>query len=232
MIKNLLLLAMLLLLLVAFARADDPGGSPVEAKQQKETKQEKEIAKVREAFVAVRAAVIAGDGESFARLVTRDSVRLYGVIRDLAVHADQKELQEVEGTVRMTVLSLRLRVPRDVLLHRDPRVLIAYAAENDMIFSDEIEQTKIGEVFVKEREALVAISAEGQPARGFFIFRNERGWKLDLEILVGSSRGMIDAMAREREVSEQTIILELLSEAVGKPVGMEVWQPIEARRPK
>ena len=101
-----------------------------------------------------------------------------------------------------------------------------------MIFSDEIEQTKIGEVFVKEREALVAISAEGQPARGFFIFRNERGWKLDLEILVGSSRGMIDAMAREREVSEQTIILELLSEAVGKPVGMEVWQPIEARRPK
>ena len=230
MIKNLLLLAMPLLLAV-FARADDPG-SPVEAKQQKETKQEKEIAKVREAFVAVRAAVIAGDGESFARLVTRDSVRLYGVIRDLAVHADQKELQGVEGTVRMTVLSLRLRVPRDVLLQRDPRVLIAYAAENDMIFSDEIEQTKIGEVFVKEREALVAISAEGQPARGFFIFRNERGWKLDLEILVGSSRGMIDAMAREREVSEQTIILELLSEAVGKPVGMEVWQPIEARRPK
>ena len=232
MIKNLLLLAIPLLLLVAFARADAPGGSPVEAKQQKETKQEKEIAKVREAFVAVRAAVIAGDGESFARLVTRDSVRLYGVIRDLAVHADQKELQGVEGTVRMTVLSLRLRVPRDVLLQRDPRVLIAYAAENDMIFSDEIEQTKIGEVFVKEREALVAISAEGQPARGFFIFRNERGWKLDLEILVGSSRGMIDAMAREREVSEQTIILELLSEAVGKPVGMEVWQPIEARRPK
>ena len=89
MIKNLLLLATPLLLLVAFARADDPGGSPVEAKQKKETKQEKEIAKVREAFVAVRAAVIAGDGESFARLVTRDSVRLYGVIRDLAVHADQ-----------------------------------------------------------------------------------------------------------------------------------------------
>jgi hypothetical protein len=231
MIKNLLLLAIPLLLLAVFARADDPG-SPVEAKQKKETKQEKEIAKVREAFVAVRAAVIAGDGESFARLVTRGSVRLYGVIRDLAVHADQKELQGVEGTVRMTVLSLRLRVPRDVLLQRDPRVLIAYAAENDMIFSDEIEQTKIGEVFVKEREALVAISVEGQPARGFFIFRNERGWKLDLAMLVGSSRGLIDAMAREREVSEQTIILELLSEAVGKPVGMEVWQPIEARRPK
>ena len=231
MIKNLLLLAMPLLLLAVFARADDPG-SPAGAKQKKETKQEKEIAKVREAFVAVRAAVIAGDGESFARLVTRGSVRLYGVIRDLAVHADQKELQGVEGTVRMTVLSLRLRVPRDVLLHRDPRVLIAYAAENDMIFSDEIEQTKIGEVFVKEREALVAISVEEQPARGFFIFRNERGWKLDLETLVGSSRGLIDAMAREREVSEQTIILELLSEAVGKPVGMEVWQPIEARRPK
>ena len=231
MIKNLLLLAIPLFLLAVFARADDPG-SPVEAKQEKETKQEKEIAKVREAFVAVRAAVIAGDGESFARLVTRDSVRLYGVIRDLAVHADQKELQGIEPTVRMTVLRLRLRVPRDVLLQKDARALIVYAVENGMIIGDAINQTQSGEVLVIGREALVAISVQGRPAHGFFIFRDERGWKIDLEHLVNSSRGLIDALARKREVSEEAILLELLSKAVGKPVGMEIWQPLENRPAK
>ncbi len=230
-LRGAFLLAMPLLVLAVFARADDPG-SPVEATQKQETKQAKEIEKVREAFVAVRAAVLEGDGETFARLVTRDSIRLYGLILDLAVHADQKELEGVEATVRMTVLSLRLRVPRDVLLQKDPRALIAYAVENGMIISEEINQTKIGEVLVKGREALVSVSFYGKPARGFFIFRSEHGWKIDLEHLVISSRGLIDALARKREVSEETILLELLSKAVGKPVGMEVWQPLEARRAK
>ncbi len=230
-LRGAFLLAMPLLLLAVFARADDPGG-PVEATQKKETKQAKEIEKVREAFAAVRTAVLAGDGKTFVRLVTRDSIRLYGLIRELAVHADQKELQGIEATVRMTVLSLRLRVPRDVLLQKDARALIAYAVENGMIIGDEINQTKSGEVLVIGREALVSISVRGQPAQGFIIFRDERGWKIDLEHLVYTSRGRIDALARKREVSEETILFELLSEAVGKPVGTEVWQPLEPRRGK
>jgi hypothetical protein len=230
-LRGAFLLTIPLLLLAVFAGADDPG-SPAKATQKTETKQAKEIAKVREAFAAVRAAVVAGDGETFARLVTRDSLRLYGLIRDLAVYADQEELQGVEATVRMTVLSLRLRAPREVLLHKDPRALIAYAVENGMIISEEINQTKIGEVLVKGREALVSVSFYGKPARGFFIFRSEHGWKIDLEHLVNSSRGLVDALARKQEVSEETILLELLSKAVGKPVGREVWQPLEARRAK
>lgn len=230
-LRGAFLLAMPLLLLAVFARADDPG-SPVEATQKKDTKQAKEIAKVREAFVAISASVIAGDGETFAALVTRDSIRLYGLIRDLAVYADQKELQGVESTVRMTVLNLRLRAPRDVLLQKDPRALIAYAVENGMIISDEIKQTEIGEVLVTGREALISVRVKGQLARGFFVFRNEHGWKIDLEHLVVSSRGVVDALARKREVSEEVMLLELLSKAVGKPVGMEVWQPLEARGAK
>ncbi len=40
------------------------------------------------------------------------------------------------------------------------------------------------------------------------------------------------ALARKREASEEAILLELLSKAVGKPVGMEVWQPLEGRPAK
>jgi len=132
----------------------------------------------------------------------------------------------------MTVLTLRLRAPRDVLLQKDPRALIAYAVENGMIISDEIKQTEIGEVLVTGREALISVRVKGRLARGFFVFRNEHGWKIDLEHLVVSSRGVVDALARKREVSEEVMLLELLSKAVGKPVGMEVWQPLEARGAK
>jgi hypothetical protein len=194
-----------------------------------------EVADVRQCFADAKAALLAGDGETFTHLVTHDSIRLYGVMRDLAVHADRAELEGIEPTMRMTVLSYRLRVPKSILLDPNPRVMVAHAAANGMVMGDEIAKTEIGDVLVKDREALAAVVVDGEAARGFLVFRKEAEdgklvWKLDLEHLLGSSRGLIEAMARERKVSEETVIRELLSEGVGHPVGDDVWKPLEPRR--
>ena len=68
---------------------------------------------------------------------------------------------------------------------------------------------------------------DGKPTPGgAFVFHREGGvWKFDLEHVASLARGMFRALASQRGVSEEELILDLLSRTSERPIGAEVWQP-------
>jgi hypothetical protein len=182
---------------------------------------------VERGFAAYKSALVRRDGDGAAATVSRNSLAYYDRMRGLALFASRSELAELEGTERMLVLALRHQAPRELLANGAPEALVAHAVDAGLVSDTGIARTELGQVTVHDDRARCWIVVDGQPTRGVLQFALEDGrWKFDLEFAMQSSAGLIAALANEAGMSEDEVILELLTRGSGKPVGPDIWQPL------
>jgi len=105
--------------------------------------------------------------------------------------------------------------------------LIAYAVAQGMISAGSIERTDLGAVSIDGNRADAALVVDGKPIPGSaFRFRREGSvWKVDLEHAMSLTRGLFQALAKQQGTSQEALVLDLLSQTAGRPIGPEVWTP-------
>jgi hypothetical protein len=182
---------------------------------------------VRQGFQAYKRALLAKDGTAAAAAVSANSLKYYDRMRRLALSAPRSEVESLDGTEQLLVLSLRVRAPATLLRSGSPNELIAYAVDGGMISATSVSRTELGSISVVGTRASASLVVDGQPAPGgVFVLHNESGaWKFDLEHAASLARGLFQALAEQRGVSQEALILELLSRVSGRTVGPEVWAP-------
>jgi hypothetical protein len=187
-------------------------------------------AAVERGFEAYKSALAKRDGARAASAVSENSLVYYDRMRKLALSAPRSEMEELEGTERMLVLGLRHQAPHALLVSGKPEDLVAYAVNAGLVSETGVAKTELGEVTIQGDLARGWIVVDGKPTHGVLQFALEDGeWKFDLEFAMQSSAGLIAALARQSGMSEDDVIIELLSRGSGKPVGPEIWKPLDAR---
>ena len=182
---------------------------------------------VARSFKAYKSALERRDGSAAASMVSGNSLAYYDHMRELALTAQRQHLLVLEGTERMLVLSLRHSAPLELLKTASPAELLAYAVDEGLVSDTGIAKTELGEVTLQGDRARCWIVIDGEPTRGVMQFVLEEAvWKFDLEFAMRTSEGLIAALAVQSGMSEDAVILQLLSQAEGWPIDPGIWDPL------
>jgi len=186
---------------------------------------------VKLGFSNYKQALLAKDGARAASAVSANSLSYYGRMRTLALSGTKPQVQARDGTEQILILGLRVRAPSAILKSGSPADLIAYAVDEGMISPGTVARTELGQVTIEGDLAEAELVLDGKPVSGgVFRFHHEgTSWKFDLEHASMLARGLFRALAEKRGVSEEALILDLLSRASGRPIGEEVWTPPGSR---
>jgi len=182
---------------------------------------------VHKGFASYKSALLAKDGSAAAAAVSANSLAFYDRMRTLALAGTKAEVQALDGIEQVLVLNLRVRAPRALLRSGSAEALIAHAVDEGMISPGMVARTELNEIELRGAEAEATLLLDGHPiAGGGFLFHRERDlWKFDLEHASLLARGTLRQLAEQRGVTQDALILELLSRSSGRPVGPEVWEP-------
>ncbi|MFQ5415503.1 MAG: hypothetical protein ACE5FL_00495 [Myxococcota bacterium] len=185
------------------------------------------VAAVEQGFANYRGALMARDGARAAAAVSRNSLAYYDNIRRLALKAEKEDLAVIEGTERMLVLGIRHQAPKGLLESATPLELLAHAVDVGLVSDASVAATGLGRVKIDGDMARAFVVVDGEPTRSVLQFVREDGvWKFDLEFAMRASSGLVAAIATQSGLSEDAVILNLLSQGSGRPVGPEIWRPL------
>lgn len=219
-------LALALLALVFAATADaQEAAAPAPAKESRAATAQETLA-VQTAFTAYRKAVLHGDGDAAAALLSGSTHSYYDSIRRLALHGDEQAVRSLSLMNQMQVLLLRLRVPADQLEGQSAAQVIAHAVEQGWIGKNSVRTLAPGPVERDGEDAILQAEIDGY-ARGpvFRFIRESEGWKLDLVPAMKAGNTAFITTAQRRGISPQAFLRSQLKSALGHELDATAWEP-------
>lgn len=185
---------------------------------------------VREAFSAYRSALLAGNGERAAGLLSGSTHDYYDEMRALALYGDADAVKGQSLVNQMQVLLLRLRVAPDQLESSSPGAIIALAVDQGWIGKSSVLELQPGKVLSEGDVAVLHVLVEGRDAGPAFRFQREAGaWHLDLLPTLQASNAALQMAARKQGVPEDEFALVLMESVLGRKIGAEAWVPPRSR---
>jgi hypothetical protein len=183
---------------------------------------------VRATFDGYRQALLDGDGERAAGLVTAGTVEYFEETRRLALEAPEAELRDRSLVDQLQVLTMRQQVPARVLRSTDGQELFAYSVQEGLVATEELRDLGIGEVTVDgDRATAEALSGGEKVALLRWQFAREDGrWKIDVTSLFSFVKTALERSAEDAGMSTEELILRSLEIASGKPVPPDIWEPL------
>ena len=191
-------------------------------------------AAVRATFEAYRQALMAGDGETAAALVDRDTGAYFGELKRLALEGSEEEVRQRTFVDRLLVVAFRHQFASEELAAMQLADVVVRATEIGWINSTAIEQLAVGEVRIEGNEATAAArtraSLEDPSLAGgmdelAYRFVNEGGqWKFRFSALVSSIDEVMRDLAAQLGTDEDDLIFTLVESLTGVEVLPEVWE--------
>lgn len=204
--RSLLALLFLVLATPSFAQNDEEG--------------------VREAFEAYRTALLAQDGEAALRTVDGRTVAFYGRSVRQALRADSVTVAALPLVERLTVLSLRHRVPLATLESFTGRTAFVYAVDQGWIGRGDVENARIHRVEIGDKEAVAYLERGGGRRAGTFVFRRSgNGWHLDLTSAFEEGTEELLALVQSLDMTSDEFIAYALTLVSDEPVTDALWHP-------
>lgn len=186
-----------------------------------------EVEGVGDCFAAYKAAILDMDGEAAVELVTERTIATYQEQVDWALTAPRETIESLSLVNRIGVLSLRHRIPKEVLKKLTGRTAFAYAVDRDWIGRTGVIRTRLGEVFIAENTATAEVYAGGLRAPTRFEFLKENGkWRFDLIQSMRDADALLTPVLEQRGLSETELIFATLERSSGRRVGEDIWIPI------
>ena len=189
---------------------------------------------VRATFESYRQALMAGDGETAAALVDRDTGAYYRQLKRLVLEGSEEEVRERTFVDRFLVVAFRHQFAGEELAAMELSDVIVRAMEIGWINSAAIEQLAVGEVRIDGDEATAAArtraSLEDPSLAGGmddleYRFVNEDGrWKFRFGALVASIDEVMRDLAAQLGADEDDLIFTLVESLTGVEVLPEVWE--------
>lgn len=191
-------------------------------------------AAVRATFEAYRQALMAGDGESAASLVDRETGEYYRQLKRLVLEGSEEEVRQRTFVDRFLVVAFRHQFVSDELAAMELADVIVRAMDLGWINSTAIEQLAVGPIRIEGNEAVAAArtraSLEDPSLAGGmdeleYRFVNEDGqWKFRFSSFVSSIDGVMRNLAAQLGADEDDLIFTLVESLTGVEVLPEVWE--------
>jgi len=188
---------------------------------------QEEAAAVRDSFLFYKTAILTGDGETAAELVTQRTHALYRGFADSALTLDKPGLDALHVMDRISVMQLRHQMTRRQLESMSGEEIVAYAVDNGWIGKDGAARLQVGDFTVDGSFATAPIlGADGKETLLRMRFAREDGvWRLDLVEMMALTRVAIAQAIRQTGLSEDEFILFALEATSGRRPGPEIWNP-------
>lgn len=188
---------------------------------------QEEAAAVRESFIDYKTAILEGDGETAAELVTERTHALYRGFADSALTLDKAGLDGLHVMDRMSVLQLRHQMTRQQLESMSGEEIVAYAVDHGWIGKDGAARLQVGEFTVDGSAATAPVlGGDGKETLLRMRFAREDGvWRFDLVEAMALVRVTMAQAIRQTGLSEDAFILVFLEAASGQKPGPEIWSP-------
>ena len=182
---------------------------------------------VHAAYERYRHALLAGDGAAAVEALDRSAADLYDRYVDLVLDADSATVRDLGVVDRLTVLSLRHRVPADTVRAFTGASALAYAVEHGWIDRASVLVGRLGRVDADGDRASAATNAGDGVAVPFR--RRDGVWRPDLAALMEASGPALRAMIAETGQSDDEFIAYALLVLSRRAVSDDVWQPLGRR---
>ena len=185
---------------------------------------------VRKTFSNYKKFILEGKGVEAAKWVDNKTISFYDKMLNMSLYADSASVQDLGIIDKLTVLSVRHRVPVEELLPMNGRDFFAYAIDHGMVGKNSVMTIEIGEVKVEGNFANGQMVSNGQKSPLYFQFNKEEGeWKLDITSLFPASNAGLKQMIESEEMTDNEFIFQTLEMLTGKTVSESIWQPLKKR---
>ncbi len=235
------LLALLALSPGAAARAGSPAApwavpqTPPEEQATGSAEARAAEAAVRATFEAYREALVAGDGETAAALVDRETERYYRDLRRLTVEGSAEEVAARRFVDRFLVVAFRHQFDHQELAALELGDVIVRAMDLGWINTAAIEQLALGDVRIEGGEAFgqarTRASLEDPALAGgldeieYGFVLEEGRWKFRFSALVASIDQVMRSLAAQLGADEDDLIFTLVESMSGVEVLPEEQKP-------
>lgn len=184
-------------------------------------------AEVREAFLGYKTAILTGDGETAAELVTERTRTLYRGFADSALTLDKPGLDGLHVMDRISVMQLRHQMTRQQLESMSGGEIVAYAVDQGWIGKDGAARLQVGDFIVQGDSASAPVlGGDGEETLLRMRFAREDGlWRFDLVEAMALVRVTMAQAIRQTGLSEDAFILVFLEAASGRKPDPDIWSP-------
>lgn len=181
---------------------------------------------IRHVFASYRTAVLSGDGEVGAKLLSQTTIEYYDQMRHLALYGSGETVRNLSLINQMQVLLFRARMDPMHLKSMSGHDVLAYAIKQGWTGKSSIVQLQIGKVLIEDPVAVAHGVFNGQDAGPAFRFVKEAGaWRFDLLPMLQASNAALQMSAMQQGISERDFMLILIESVVGRKLGPEMWEP-------
>ena len=190
-----------------------------------ETKAKKEITS---AFNNYKKAILKQDSKLALAQLDKNSFDYYDQVLNIALRANQQQLDELEILDKLMVLSVKHRVPKEQLIKMNGRELLIYALDNGLIGKNTVEKAELGDIDIKGEIAYGQYIISEQKTPLYFGFTYDQSqWRLDItSIFEPAGYGIRKLVEMQNKDENEVIIMMIESTTPGQKVSQEIWKPI------
>jgi hypothetical protein len=189
--------------------------------------QSKEEKKIKDVFNGYKNAIMKGKGEEAVKFVDRNTITYYQDMLNTALDGDSAKLAALPVIDKLTVFTIRHKVPKADVESSNGRDFFIYAINNGMVGKNSVAAIELSDVEVSGDKAKASVQSLGQKTPLHFEFNNEDGaWKLDITSIFAKTNEGIGMMLEKNEMTELDFVFKALESLTGKPVDNSIWQPM------
>ncbi len=181
---------------------------------------------VKAVFEAYTSALRSKNGDAFLKLIDPENVKHYGQVVEIARSGDRLAVQRLTWTQKYDVTMLRNRFTAEELKKMDGAEYVRTCVNRGWFFAeDEGERFSLGPITLKPPRAHAKLVVDGESTAYRFEFVEvEHQWLVNDECMERWFDKELERIAARARVSEDSLILELESDASGKKVTRDIWE--------
>ncbi len=182
---------------------------------------------VRAAFERYRSNLLNDRGIEAVKDVDSKTIQYYTDLLELTKTADSTKIETLSIIDKMSVLLMRLKIPKQELLSFTGRDLFIYSVDHGMVGKGGVSRSTIGKITIDGDFAVAQLEGKAAPSQIHFEFHKENEeWKLDLTSIFPMAIIVFDKLIADSGKSENEFLLLILEAAAGKKVTPETWRPL------
>jgi len=182
---------------------------------------------VLKSFENYKNAILTDKGSVAADFVDSRTMNYYSTILDKVKTADSLEIDAMGLIDKLTVLTMRHRVPKKNLLNFNGEDLFIYAIDNGMVGKSSVVNAELGDVVTNDDFSQAEFVVNGQKTPFFFHFYHEDNvWKIDITHLFSLGTMALKQMIEDSGESENDYIVTILELLTGEKPTENIWKPM------
>src|SRR6266542_1557343 len=182
---------------------------------------------IKDCFAGYKSSILENKGDEAIKWVDKNTLNYYGKMLQLAISADSKTVSNLGILDKMTVLTVRHRIPKEEVLKMKGNSFFTYAINSGMVGKNSVMTLEIGDIEISGNLAKGQLVVNGQKAPLYFQFNKENDkWKIDITSIFPASIIGLKQVIKNNGLTENEFILNALRGLTGKEADVSIWKPL------